>query len=109
MRIPYTPAEGPDRLPQAMVEAATEHDWADLPEAVKQVMRAAADTFRVWAANADPIAGEVVPEPPALGAGCHAQHNDGDCTWTGCPQVRDSEPRATGRHCPLDDGKDPYG
>lgn len=29
---------------------------------------------------------------------------DGDdyCTWSGCPQLRDGEPRATGRHCPLD-------
>lgn len=63
MRIPYTPTADPaDRLPQAMVECATEYDWADLPDAIKQVMRAAAETFRVWAANTEPIAGEVIPE-----------------------------------------------
>ena len=27
---------------------------------------------------------------------------DGDCFWNHCPQHRDSEPMATGRHCPLD-------
>lgn len=27
---------------------------------------------------------------------------DGDCAWEGCPQLRDGEPEATGRHCPLD-------
>ena len=32
---------------------------------------------------------------------CHA-HKDGDCTWEGCPQLRDNEPDTTGRHCPLD-------
>jgi hypothetical protein len=33
--------------------------------------------------------------------GCHADR-DGDCTWKDCPQLRDKEPSATGRHCPLD-------
>lgn len=33
---------------------------------------------------------------------CYAQHNDGDCVWSGCPQLRDGEPKASGRHCPLD-------
>lgn len=28
--------------------------------------------------------------------------DDGHCTWGGCPQVRDGEPAATGRHCPRD-------
>ena len=32
---------------------------------------------------------------------CHAG-SDGDCTHGSCPQLRDSEPAATGRHCPLD-------
>ena len=27
---------------------------------------------------------------------------DGDCIAKQCPQLRDGEPRATGRHCPLD-------
>jgi len=32
---------------------------------------------------------------------CRA-HADGDCTWEGCPQLRDKEPHKSGRHCPLD-------
>lgn len=28
--------------------------------------------------------------------------DDGDCDWGHCPQLRDNEPHATGRHCPLD-------
>lgn len=32
---------------------------------------------------------------------CHAAR-DGECYWTVCPQIRDGEPSATGRHCPLD-------
>lgn len=31
-----------------------------------------------------------------------AAARDGDCTHAQCPQLRDNEPRATGRHCPLD-------
>jgi len=27
---------------------------------------------------------------------------DGDCYWSGCPQLRDGEPEDSGRHCPLD-------
>jgi len=34
---------------------------------------------------------------------CRA-HADGDCTWSDCPQLRDGEPRKSGRHCPLDKG-----
>jgi hypothetical protein len=36
--------------------------------------------------------------------GCAAAR-DGDCTHPDCPQLRDNEPRATGRHCPLDSQK----
>lgn len=38
-------------------------------------------------------------------AGCHAGR-DGDCIWKDCPQLRDNEPTATGRHCPLDVWRD---
>jgi hypothetical protein len=31
---------------------------------------------------------------------CHAG-SDGDCTWEDCPQIRDGEPKKTGRSCPL--------
>lgn len=34
-------------------------------------------------------------------SGCHA-HRDGECWWDSCPQLRDGEPKATGRHCPID-------
>lgn len=27
---------------------------------------------------------------------------DGECGWVHCPQLRDGEPKATGRHCPID-------
>lgn len=30
---------------------------------------------------------------------------DGDCKWSACPQLRDGEPAASGRHCPLDEEK----
>jgi hypothetical protein len=32
---------------------------------------------------------------------CHAD-SDGECTWDGCPQLRDGEPKKSGRHCPYD-------
>lgn len=32
---------------------------------------------------------------------CHASR-DGECDWAYCPQLRDNEPYATGRHCPYD-------
>ena len=32
---------------------------------------------------------------------CAAGH-DGECGHAQCPQLRDNEPHATGRHCPLD-------
>ncbi len=31
---------------------------------------------------------------------CHV-HKDGECHWEQCPQLRDGEPAATGRSCPL--------
>lgn len=37
--------------------------------------------------------------------GCHA-NRDGECSWDGCPQLRDNEPHRTGRHCPLDCNED---
>ena len=65
MRI-YQPAEGPDRLPQAMVEAATEYDWAELPEWLKRSIRDAATDLRHWAAEkASPLEGELANEVEA--------------------------------------------
>lgn len=31
---------------------------------------------------------------------CHADR-DGDCHWDECPQLRDKEPSASGRSCPI--------
>jgi hypothetical protein len=38
------------------------------------------------------------------GSDCERCHSDdhGECSWEGCPQLRDGEPAVTGRHCPLD-------
>lgn len=36
---------------------------------------------------------------------CHAAR-DGECIWSDCPQLRDDEPRKSGRHCPLDKGEE---
>ncbi len=55
-----------------------------------------------------PVPPAPAPNPPvATPARCHSG-KDGDCVWAGCPQLKDNEPAATGRHCPLDDGEDSY-
>ena len=35
-----------------------------------------------------------------------AASSDGECGHAQCPQLRDNEPAATGRHCPLDNDHD---
>lgn len=30
--------------------------------------------------------------------------DDGYCDYVNCPQLKDNEPKTTGRHCPLDSG-----
>jgi hypothetical protein len=32
---------------------------------------------------------------------CRADDDD-YCDWKDCPQLRDNEPKTSGRHCPLD-------
>jgi len=39
------------------------------------------------------------------GSQCHG-HEDGECSWKDCPQLRDNEPHKSGRHCPLDNPDD---
>lgn len=64
MRI-YQPKEGPDRLPQAMVEGATEYDWSELPDYLQEIIRQAARDLTRWSeAEAKPIQGELVNELP---------------------------------------------
>jgi hypothetical protein len=41
-----------------------------------------------------------VDEQRAKSGRCQASR-DGDCWWSGCPQLSDNEPKATGRCCPL--------
>lgn len=49
-----------------------------------------------------------------VGSGClHHWHlgfcqgaSDGECIWKHCPQLRDGEPKRSGRHCPLDTRKE---
>lgn len=36
---------------------------------------------------------------------CRA-NRDGECSWSGCPQLRDGEPHKSGRHCPRDIGRE---
>lgn len=31
--------------------------------------------------------------------GCKS-NGDGECDWKSCPQIKDGEPEASGRHCP---------
>jgi len=40
-------------------------------------------------------------DPDGCDVHCHADR-DGACDWTHCPQIKDNEPRASGRHCPRD-------
>jgi hypothetical protein len=32
--------------------------------------------------------------------------SDGECSYIGCPQLNDGEPKRSGRHCPLDRSHD---
>lgn len=42
---------------------------------------------------------------PQVDEKCHAAR-DGECIWKKCPQLRDNEPKTSGRHCPLDERDD---
>lgn len=47
----------------------------------------------------------MTPDQEATMPECHA-NLEGDCFWDACPQLRDGEPLATGRHCPIDNWKE---
>ena len=58
-----------DRFPQAMVEATTEYDWAELPDYLQDIMRNAAREFNHWATNEhSPLIGELANEIGELNA-----------------------------------------
>lgn len=46
-----------------------------------------------------------IPTTPRIIIGC-AAGRDGECNHALCPQLRDGEPKKSGRHCPLDHGED---
>jgi hypothetical protein len=48
------------------------------------------------------LIGKPVTEGQPHGAARCRSKFDGECHWAGCPQLRDGEPEASGRHCPLD-------
>lgn len=61
--------------------------------------------WRLMATGQRPFVEQPIIERPAMEVmlvdeRCHS-FKDGDCTWSLCPQIRDHEPSATGRHCPL--------
>lgn len=59
-------------------------------------LRAVERDIRAWARHIPPTAEEL--------SHCHAGR-DGACGWVHCPQIRDGEPKRSGRHCPLDRGE----
>ena len=67
--------------------------------------------FKETPAYADPDFDEppkpVQVQAPAPLTDCAAAR-DGECHHKLCPQIRDREPETSGRHCPLDQGKDDY-
>jgi hypothetical protein len=41
-----------------------------------------------------------------VAAGYCMANDDDYCDWSDCPQVRDDEPKRSGRHCPRDNRGD---
>lgn len=73
----------------------------DVPEAPTEPCDVPPDGWRCTRGKHEGGPCAAVPER------CHGAR-DGDCNWKKCPQLRDDEPKATGRHCPLDTGLDLY-
>ena len=68
-------------------------------EELDEIEKAVRKRRRDMATNGGPAD----PKPLVL---CAAA-SDGECNHPECPQLRDNEPEATGRHCPLDTWDDP--
>ena len=62
-------------------------------------------------AKTEPLADETPPSRFDMNrrqfTRCQAD-DDGYCEWTGCPQLRDDEPKRSGRHCPWDKPPDEH-
>jgi len=64
-------------------------------EYVRRIIEAVQTAFRAQASKATATDGAKPLKRCAAG-------RDGECGHAQCPQLRDHEPAATGRHCPLD-------
>jgi hypothetical protein len=64
-------------------------------------LRAAIDAALAQAGKEKPVAWYEKPLTR-----CAASRGDGECFHTQCPQLRDGEPKKSGRHCPLDTRED---
>ncbi|UWX75329.1 hypothetical protein [Burkholderia gladioli] len=73
--------------------------WYDVPE------RFLASTVRRLLA-ASPAPALSISDVPAKPLTRCAAARDGDCSHAQCPQLRNNEPHATGRHCPIDNWGD---
>ncbi len=73
----------------------------------KQIIKAGYPVEESNAAILAPAPAGVVMRPPFEKPleRCAAAR-DGECNHKECPQLRDNEPMATGRHCPIDDWDD---
>ncbi len=69
-------------------------------KAAERAVSAAAAERRAAEAAWLTLVKPAVDEQRAKSGRCQADR-DGDCSWSGCPQVRDGEPAKSHRCCPL--------
>lgn len=85
------------------------HGWEEHEYAFRAAKKYMEHFYPQPQPDAEPTAdGEVCEEPTLhfdpqrrVMTMCQSD-SDGDCEWKHCPQLRDGEPKATRRHCPLD-------
>ncbi|HFT5239514.1 TPA: hypothetical protein ACGTP8_000247 [Yersinia enterocolitica] len=99
-------AQMPDPKTKRRVCVFTPNEAADL-----RYRLVPADLFKTVCSSAthwhyvdDPVApaGVAVCPPSEEPLERCAAARDGECHHKDCPQIRDNEPTATGRHCPID-------
>jgi hypothetical protein len=56
---------------------------------------------RMASSSIDPTLPVPLPTVSVDNGRCHGA-SDGECIWHHCPQLRDGEPKRSGRHCPYD-------
>jgi hypothetical protein len=99
-------ASWPEACHEHINDAISDHD---IEEAARWTVRSATLDPRPTATDAALAqAGKEKPvawyEKPLTR--CAASRGDGECFHTQCPQLRDGEPKKSGRHCPLDTQED---